>query len=172
MAVINFASLEKGWQLIHLRWKGLVKDDAGSVAILTIGLFLLSVAALALITDLATIGVAKRSLIQITESAAIRCSHLLDLREYYRNGASPGVPIDCYEARRQVNAELGAFSEADSDLSRPELVNIMVEEFQCSGSDLEITSRANVNLPFRLPQSSLLNVEIRSTVAVESQRGS
>jgi hypothetical protein len=151
-------------------WKRLKKDESGSVAILTIGLFLLTVTALALITDVAAIGVAKRSLIHITESAAIHGSHELDLREYYRNGANPGVPIDCYEARRQVNAELLLASQAGSELVRPELQRIIVTNFFCSGSNLELTSSAIVNLPFRLPQSSLTNVEIHATVGVESER--
>jgi len=146
------------------------KDESGSVAILTIGLFLLSVAALALITDIASIGVAKRSLIHLTEAAAIQGSHELDMREYYRNGASPGVPIDCYEARRQVNSELRLTSNSNSDLTRPELVDVVMTNFLCSGSTLELTTSAVVNLPFRLPQSVVANVQIHATVGVESTR--
>lgn len=166
----NLANEKLTRRVLRAITRRLRRDEAGSVAILTIGLFLVSVAALALITDVAAIGVAKRSLIHITESAAIRGAHEIDLREYYRRGASSGVPIDCYAARREVNKEFASLSEASSDLSRPELANIVVTEFHCSGSDLELTTTANVNLPFRLPQSSLTNVEIHSTVAVESQR--
>lgn len=152
------------------RIRRISKDESGSVAILTIGLFLLAVASLALITDVAAIGVAKRSLIHITEAAAIHGSHALDMREYYRSGANPGVPIDCYEARRLVHEELNSASESEPDLSRPELQNIAVSNFHCSGSNLELTTSAIVNLPFRLPQSSLTNVAIHATVGVESER--
>ena len=161
MAVIN---------RLKNHWRWLKKDETGSVAILTIGLFLISVTALALITDVAAIGVAKRSLIHMTESAAIHGSHELDMREYYRNGASPGVPIDCYEARRQVNIEMLSESEGGPGMARPELNTIAITHFSCTGSNLEITSSAIVNLPFRLPQSSLTTVEIHATVAVESER--
>ncbi|MBC7463857.1 MAG: hypothetical protein H7227_06325 [Actinobacteria bacterium] len=148
----------------------LQKDETGTVAILTIGLFLVAVAALALITDVAAIGVAKRSLIHITEAAALHGSHALDLREYYRNGANPGVPIDCYKARQQVNEELNSLNESGPELNRPELAQIEVIHFRCAGSDLELTTSATVNLPFRLPQSSVGNVEIHATVGVESER--
>jgi hypothetical protein len=151
-------------------WRRLRGDESGSVAILTIGLFLLAVTSLALITDVAAIGVAKRSLIHVTESAAIHGSHELDMREYYRIGANPGVPIDCYEARKQVNAELFLAEVAGPEIARPELEEIVLTDFRCSGSNLEVTSSALVNLPFRLPQSTLINVEIHATVAVESER--
>lgn len=170
MAIRLIARMQAGRRIFRSTLYKSHSDEAGSVVILTIGLFLVSVAALALITDVAAIAVAKRSLIHMTESAAIRASHELDLREYYRFGAGVSVPIDCYQARRQVNSEFSSLSDAGSDVSRPELSNIAISKFYCSGSNLELTTSANVNLPFRLPQSSLSKVEIHSTVAVESQR--
>ena len=144
--------------------------EEGSVAVLTIGLFLVTVALLALITNVAAIAVAKRSLVHATEAAALSGSHNLDLRTYYRQGATRGVPIDCQAARWQISEEINSWMRSDSDLRRPELQKIWITEFRCSGSLLELSTSAIATLPFRLPQSTLTDVEIHASASVRSER--
>ena len=43
-----------------------IKDDSGSIAVIVIGLFLLTVASLMVMTDVSTVIIAKRSLAQAT----------------------------------------------------------------------------------------------------------
>ena len=46
------------------------RDESGSIAVIIIGLFVVTVAALMVMTDVSTIIIAKRSLAQATEAAA------------------------------------------------------------------------------------------------------
>ena len=58
-------------------------EDTGSLSIVIIGLFLITVASLMVMSDVASVFVAKRSLIQATEAAAQRGVHTLDESAYY-----------------------------------------------------------------------------------------
>ena len=55
-----------------------LKGERGSLSVVIIGLFVLIVAILMVMTDIATVMVAKRSLTQATEAAAMRGVHSLD----------------------------------------------------------------------------------------------
>ena len=88
------------------RWPGLADGERGSISVLTIGLFHHYLLAY-LITDIATIAVAKRSLVHATESAALRAVQSLDRAAYYRGDTGIDIPIDCSTARLRVIEELG-----------------------------------------------------------------
>ena len=80
-----------------------MKDDSGSIAVIVIGLFVLTVASLMVMTDVSTVIIAKRSLAQATEAAAQRGIHTLDKSSYYQGkaniftvplaAATTGVPL-------------------------------------------------------------------------------
>lgn len=80
MAVGVGASMQRNFRQI----REVERRNKGSISILTIGLFLVTVAMLILITDVGSMIVAKRSLVHVTEAAAIRAAHELDLESYYR----------------------------------------------------------------------------------------
>ena len=61
----------------------LLKDEKGSISILIMGLFLLSVIILMVLTDISSVYLAKRTLTQATEAAAQRGVRNLDLSKYY-----------------------------------------------------------------------------------------
>ena len=83
-------------------------DESGSIAVIVIGLFVITVASLMVMTDVSTVIIAKRSLAQATEAAAQRGVHTLDKSNYYKgkaniftvpkaiatNRAHPVIPID------------------------------------------------------------------------------
>ncbi len=144
--------------------------EKGSISVLTIGLFLLTVALLIIITDIGSVIVAKRSLIQVTESAGIRATHQLDLEGYYRGVAGVDIPINCRAALSSINEELGQWITSDSEMKRKELHRVELLDFSCNGNQIELTTSAKANLPFPLPGSALPYVDIRATVAVESNR--
>ena len=60
------------------------KSEAGSISVIVIGLFVITVASLMVMTDVSSIIVAKRSLVQATEAAAQRGVHTLDKSKYYQ----------------------------------------------------------------------------------------
>ena len=134
------------------------------------GLFLLTVALLILITDIASIAVARRSLVHITEAAAMRAVHTLDLAAYYRGNSGVAIPLDCARARQRVNEELAQVLQEGRELSRPELGSIEVTDFYCAGNLVKLTTSARATLPFRIPDSSLVNVEIHASVGAQSDR--
>lgn len=114
--------------------------------------------------------VAQKSLINVTESAAMRASHALDKAAYYRGDSGPGVPIDCAAARRIVDEELAATGREREGVLRPELLKVKVVAFKCTGDILEVTSTARANLPYVLPGAILKQIDLNAIVGVRSKR--
>ena len=54
-----------------------IKNEEGSISVVVIGLFVITVASLMVMTDVSALIVAKRSLVQATEAAAQRGVHTL-----------------------------------------------------------------------------------------------
>lgn len=146
-----------------------IEEENGSISVLTIGLFLLSVVLLALITDIASIAVAKASLVHVSEAAAIRASHSVDLGSYYRGDTGVSIPIDCQVAYQKAVEEISLWTQSDGGIHRPELQQVWMTKFSCSGNRVSLSTSALASLPFRLPQSAGA-VEIRATVEAESDR--
>lgn len=144
-------------------------DEDGTISILTIGLFMVTVAMLILVTDIASISVSKQSLVHASESAAIRASHSVDLRSYYKGYSGVSVPIDCQAAYGKVIEDLNQWVEGGSDIHRTELEQISLTDFSCTGNRVRISTSARAVLPFRLPQASSF-VEIHTTVEAQSDR--
>jgi hypothetical protein len=85
--------------------KTTIKDEEGSISLLIIGLFVVTIATLLVITNIASIAIAQRSLVQASEAAVQRGVQNLDLDAYYvgeggmlsgvlNNGEVP-IPIEC-----------------------------------------------------------------------------
>jgi len=144
--------------------------ERGSISVLTIGLFLVTIAMLFLITDIATIAVAKRSLVHATESAALRAVQSLDRAAYYRGDTGVAIPIDCLAAQTRVIEELELWMQSDQDLRRPELQRIWLSDFYCAGNLVKLSTSARASLPFRMPASSLNDVELHASAAAQSDR--
>lgn len=146
-----------------------LKEENGSISVLTMGLFLVSVALLILITDIASISVAKESLVHVSEAAAIRASHSVDLGSYYRGDTGVSIPIDCQVAYQKAAEEISSWTQSDGGIHRPELQQVWMTDFSCSGNRVQLSTSARAILPFRLPQSATF-VDIHATVEAESDR--
>jgi hypothetical protein len=146
-----------------------LREEKGSISILTIGLFLVSVALLIVITDIASISVSRASLVNASEAAAITASHRVDLGSYYRGNSGVTIPIDCQAAYQKAIEEIGLWSHSDGSMYRPEVQEIWMTDFSCSGNRVQLSTSARALLPFRLPQSASY-VEIHATVEAESDR--
>ena len=149
-------------------FKKIAKDETGSIAVVVIGLFVITVASLMVMTDVSALIVAKRSLVQATEAAAQRGVHTLDKSKYYQGKANmftvpmaiatgrphPSIPIDCSRGGLEVLLELNSWSRDQSGMKWQRLKGIQLTNYQCDGQSLAIATRSEVNLPFRVPFTS------------------
>lgn len=158
-------------------------QDSGSIGVIVIGLFVITVASLLVMTDVSTLIVAKRSLVQATESAAQRGVHTLDKSSYYQGTANmftvplaigtqrahPLIPIDCTRGGFEVLLELHSWSNDDTDLKWHQLKGIQLTDFQCDGQLLAIETRSEVRLPFKVPFSSMDSVFLTASAGTTNQ---
>ena len=154
----------------YSKLKSKAKQEQGSISVLTLGLFLMTITFATLMTDIASIAIAKRSLIQASEAAVVRAVQSLDKSAYYQSNTSIVIPIDCSMARMKVIQELGLWMQNGAQMLRPELEEIALVDFYCLDNVLRINTTAKAKLPFRLPNSSLVNVEIHARVGAQSRR--
>jgi hypothetical protein len=163
----------------------LLRDERGSISILIMGLFLLSVITLMVLTDISSVYLAKRTLTQATEAAAQRGVSNLDLQKYYEKSYSavrfglnllgdgekdPGIPIDCIKGRADAIDAMNSWIGLDASITRKNLLAIRVEEISCDGYELGIRTSARVVLPFNLPLLNKSEVPITSKVGIFDER--
>lgn len=153
------------------------RSETGSIAVVVIGLFVITVASLMVMTDVSAIIVAKRSLVQATEAAAQRGVHSLDKNAYYQgkgniftvplaiatHRAHPVIPIDCTRGGVEVLLELHSWSNDESDMKWQQLKGIQLTDFQCDGASLQISTRSEMKLPFKIPFASTESVFLTAT---------
>ena len=158
-------------------------DERGSLSVVIIGLFFITIACLVVMSNVATVLVAKRSLAQATEAAAQRGVHSLDKSAYYTGKGtmftaplamftgrehSP-IPIDCNRAFIDVVLELRNWSNDDSSIIRHELQRIVLTNMECDGSSLEISTSSGVKFPFTVPFLNMDSAVLTSTVGTTNQ---
>lgn len=144
---------------------GAIADERGSLTVVIIGLFIITIASLMVMSDVASVYVAKRSLAQATEAAAQRGVHTLDESAYYvgkgtvltapiaaiTGAQHRAIPIDCTRAVLNVMLELQNWSNDEGSMKRNELKRIVLTDLQCDGTSIEISTYAEVVFPFRVP---------------------
>lgn len=163
----------------------LFRDERGSISVLIMGLFLLSVITLMVLTDISSVYLAKRTLTQATEAAAQRGVRNLDLQKYYEKSYTavrfglnllgdgekdPGIPIDCTKGRLDAVDAMNSWIGLDVSITRKNLLAIKIEEISCDGFELGIRTSARVVLPFRLPLLNQSEVAITSKVGIFDER--
>ena len=163
-----------------------LKKEEGSISVLVFGLFAVVLLSSVVLTDISSIIVAHRSLIQATESAAQSAAHALDLDTYYQgkhsalsflvSDASPVIPIDCAAASKRANETLADIansanrnqSASSRQLVRRDLTNIHISDFQCNGTEVLITASAKAWLPISLSLFSFESVELTASAGTTS----
>ena len=160
-----------------------MRSEAGSISVIVIGLFLITVASLMVMTDISAMIVAKRSLVQATEAAAQRGVHTLDKKAYYQGKANmftvplaaitnrehPVIPIDCASGGVEVLIELASWSNDESDMKWHQLQGIQLTDFECDGVSLHISTRSEMQLPFRVPFTSTDSVFLTATAGTSNK---
>lgn len=158
-------------------------SDTGSISVVVIGLFVITVASLMVMTDVSALIVAKRSLVQATEAAAQRGVHTLDKSEYYQGKANmftapiavathrahPVIPIDCARGGVEVLLELNAWSNDESDMKWQQLKGIQLTNFSCDGASLEISTRSEMQLPFKVPFTTTNSVFLTASAGTTNK---
>ena len=163
----------------------ILKNNRGSVSILILGLFVLTLITLLILADISSIYLAKRTLTQVTEEAAQRGVRNLDSQEYYKstytlkNLASnilsggdqdPGIPIDCAMASRDVVATLKDWDLLNNSITRRHIKDISITDISCDGFQIAILTSAIATLPFVLPFTGISEVRITSHVGIFDER--
>jgi len=160
--------------------KARIEDEEGSISLLIIGLFVVTVATLLVITNIASIAIAQRSLVQASEAAVQRAVQSLDLKAYYdgeggmlsgilNNGEVP-IPIECNTAGSVISDELQHWNSANSALLRREIRDIWLSEFSCDGVSVGISTSAFAVLPLQLPFINLKSIELHTSVGATNTR--
>mgnify|MGYP006188315709 CR=1 FL=1 len=166
-----------GSEPLQDRTSNRVHSEEGSISVVVIGLFVITIASLMVMTDVSAMIVAKRSLVQATEAAAQRGVHTLDKSEYYQGKGNiftvplavatgrdhPTIPIDCTRGGVEVLLELNSWSNDQSDMKWRQLKGIELTEFSCDGKSLQISTRSEMKLPFKLPFASTDSVSLTAT---------
>ena len=155
------------------------QSEEGSISVLVFGLFAVVLLSSVVLTDISSIIVAHRSLVQATESAAQSAAHALDLDTYYQgkhsalsfliSDASPIIPIDCEAAGNRASETLADISRNSSqNLLRPEIDSIQITNFQCNGTEVLVTTSAKAWLPISLSFFSFESVDLSASAGTTS----
>jgi hypothetical protein len=162
-----------------------LRDESGSISLVVMALFIVSLSSIFVITDVAAVAIAKRSLTQATEAAAQRGVRNLDKTSYYRGEfdattqarnlfgigpPDPGIPIDCSKALGDAEGALADWSSGPSSLRRVEITNLTINQIQCDGFGIQLITQATAKLPLVLPFFNLDSVEISSKVSTINTR--
>jgi len=162
-----------------------LRNEDGSISVLVFGLFAVVVLSGVVLTNISTVIVAQRSLIQATESAAQSAAHALDLDTYYQgkhsalsflvSDASPLIPIDCKAASSRAIETLADITNtanriygSNKELLRRELSDVHISEFQCNGTEVLITASAKAWLPISLSLFSFESVDLSASAGTSS----
>ena len=159
-----------------------LRSETGSISVIVIGLFVITVASLMVMTDVSSLIVAKRSLVQATEAAAQRGVHALDKSKYYQGKGNmftvplalatqrehPIIPIDCTRGGIEVLLELNSWSNDESDMKWNALKGIELTHFECDGQLLFIQTKSEIQLPFRVPFSSTDSVFLSASAGTSN----
>ena len=137
----------------------LVDSEDGSITPLISIYFVIVMALIFIVSNIASTYIARRELISVAESALAQATHQLDeLRYYYQVPLPPYlagtqsqmVPIDCRDASRSFSREI----ESSSSFS-DESEQITVLGFECDGRILRARVQRAHYLPFSLPVLSI-----------------
>jgi Flp pilus assembly protein TadG len=168
-----------------LRVANFLKDERGSISLIVMALFMLTIITAAILTDISSVYLAKRSLTQATEAAAQRAVRNLDMDAYYRGEynatksllslagygeSDPGIPIDCAKGKVDALNALSDWSAAGKTVMRSNLGAINLEKLSCDGYRFALTTSSTASLPFILPFIEISKVRISSTVGSVDER--
>lgn len=114
-------------------------DDSGTILILSIGFVAISLALIVVVVDASSVFLARRSLVQTVDGAALAGAQALDDDRLYRFGAVGDIPLGAGDVSQAVTDYMAS---AYPDGSGP------VIESQTDGQTVTVRGRRSVSLPF------------------------
>jgi hypothetical protein len=162
-----------------------IRDERGSISLVVIMLFLITVTSSLILTDIASVAIAKRSLTQVTEAAAQRGVRNLNLDTYYSGEfdlstmtsnlfgigpEDPGVPIDCSKALGDAQGAIIDWNNGDESLRRREITALRISDINCDGFGIRLITVATARLPIAIPMFKVDSVQISARVSTTSTR--
>lgn len=131
----------------------LAREESGSISILIIFLFLLTLVISFAIIDISGAFLAKRELINIAEPAISRAAHNVDLNRYYSgdrvqvgsnsNGPVYLLPIDCQAAATTLEAEISQTTLHGSPIN--------ISQFTCQSDLIRATIQSIIPPTLTIP---------------------
>jgi hypothetical protein len=85
------------------------------------------------------------------------------------NRAHPLIPIDCTRGGIEVMLELHSWSADTTDLKWQYLDGIQLTNFQCDGHSLTIQTRSEVQLPFKIPFTTIDSASLTASAGTTNQ---
>jgi len=161
------------------------REERGSISLIVLTFFSITVITSLVITDVAAVAIAKRSLTQATEAAAQRGVRNLNRDAYYSGEfdqstmvgnifgvgpKDPGIPIDCSKALGDSEGALADWGRGPRSLRRIELVDISIRDIQCDGFGIQLIASATAQLPIVIPLLKIDKVLITSRVSTTNTR--
>lgn len=163
-----------------------LRSEDGSLSLLIIALFIAALSSMMIMTDVAVVANAKRSLDHATEAAAMRAVHNLDEKSYYsgkhtvltsiRELASGGnyaenrVPIDCQKGREAVFDDFSSWFNSSSNLKTIQIKSYSIDSYQCEFDAVHLVTSARVKLPFPAPFTSNDEHVIKSSITTLNEK--
>ena len=156
------------------RWRG---DEKGSISVITIALFLITLTTCLILTNISSVYLAKRSLSLATEAALQRGMKNLDEAAYYSGEynlnqllvnslgeaeSDPGIPIDCEKGFQDIQEVLQGWQSRGAASVRENVDGLRLTNFECDGFQIYIESAAIARIPIRIPFINLNEVAIHS----------
>jgi hypothetical protein len=171
---------------IYNHLKRFHRNENGSLSLLIIGLFIAALSALMIVTDLAVVANAKRTLGQATEAAAMRAVQNLDKNAYYSGkhtlltlafatlGAADSIdnriPVDCNKGWQEVNDEMATWMNTSSNMKTLQIENYEITMYDCVYDVVHLETKAKVKLPFPAPFSQLDRTTIYSSITTLTEK--
>lgn len=136
-----------------------IKDERGSVSILIIGLFLLTMALVMVTSDIAALVAARKALTQHTEYLVQQGAKSINLDAYYqgRGGllpylaektfvdqTDPGIPLDCQAVTQEIMAAAPRISDRTFS-------DFQLTHHECDGTMTYVETQARAVVPYSLP---------------------
>ena len=160
--------------------------QSGSLSVLIIGLFIAALTALMIVTDIAVVANAKRTLDQATEAAAMRAVQNLDEDAYYvgkhtaltsiymlagnENYAENRIPVDCDAGWLDVNNELNTWMNTNSNMKTIQIKNFEITMYDCVYDVVHLETKAKVKLPFPMPFATLNETSVNSSITTLNEK--
>ncbi len=179
MKMPYFSSVVNGLKRFH-------NCQSGSLSVLIIGLFIAALTALMIVTDIAVVANAKRTLDQATEAAAMRAVQNLDEAAYYvgkhtaltsiymlagnENYAENRIPVDCDAGWLDVNNELNTWMNTNSNMKTIQIKNFEITMYNCVYDVVHLETKAKVKLPFPLPFATLNETSVNSSITTLNEK--